>query len=701
MTNARRFMSVASAAIAFVGLAQAGSDDPYIWLEDAHGSRAMAWVQTENARTVGVLEKDPRYAGLYQDALTLAQAKDRIPTPSILAGWVYNFWQDADHVRGIWRKTTLASYRTDNPEWSTVVDLDALAAAEKANWFLTDTNCVEPSERRCLLSLSDGGEDAVTVREIDLTSHSFPAKGFVLTTGKQRVAWESEDALLVSREWSPGDLTTSGYPFIVKRVKRGQPLTAAKEIFRGTAQDGGYGVTPQVFHDGAGDRAVLIIRPLSTFESETYLVAGDKVARLALPRKVEIQALIDGQVVLSLAQDWMVDGKTYASGSLVAFDLKGASHDPQHLKAELLYSPGPRESFSEANVTRDALIVTTFDNVRGRAWVYRRSRDGSWVHGPVELPDNATIRIADTNLHSDHAFLSVAGFLQPSSLWELDARTHALAQIKTLPPKFDASRQSVEQFEATSSDGTRIPYFVVHSKEMPLDGSNPTILNAYGGFQVSMTPSYSAAMGKLWLEKGGVFVLANIRGGGEFGPAWHEAGLKTHRQIIYDDFAAVARDLFARKITSPRRLGIEGGSNGGLLMGVEFTQHPELWNAVDIQVPLLDMVRFEKIAAGTSWVGEYGSISNPDEAAFLEKISPYANIHRGTKYPEAFIWTTTKDDRVGPQHARKFAARLAEYGIPYLFYEVVEGGHGSGASLAEKAHTTALEMTYFARKLMD
>ncbi|HEY3783822.1 MAG TPA: prolyl oligopeptidase family serine peptidase [Steroidobacteraceae bacterium] len=701
MTNVQRFLFVAAVASSLAGLVHAESDDPYLWLEDAHGAKAMAWVQAENAKTVGVLEKDRRYRGLYQDALMLAQAKDRIPTPGILAGSVYNFWQDADHVRGIWRKTSLASYGTPDPQWSTVLDLDALATTEKANWFLTDTTCAEPGERRCLLSLSDGGEDAVSVREFDLVHSLFPAHGFVLPKGKQSVAWEDEDTVLVSREWAPGDLTVSGYPFIVKRLKRGQPVTAAREIFRGTSSDGGYGVSPQVLHDGAGNRAILITRPLTTFESENYLVTQARVAKLGLPRKVEIHALIDGKVVLSLAEDWRVGGKTYASGSLVAFDLKAATRDPEHLQAELLYAPGPRETFSEANATRDALIVSTFDNVRGRAWVYRRSRDGSWTHAPLELPDNATIHLADTSLHSDHAFLSVAGFLQPSSLWELDTHTHALAEIKTLAPKFDASKEAVEQFEATSSDGTLVPYFVVHPKEMRLDGNNPTILYAYGGFQISMTPSYSAAMGKLWLEKGGVFVLANIRGGGEFGPAWHEAGLKTHRQIIYDDFAAVARDLIARKVTSTRRLGIQGGSNGGLLMGVEFTEHPELWNAVDIQVPLLDMLRYEKIAAGTSWVGEFGSVSNPDEAAFLAKISPYANVHRGTKYPEPFIWTTTKDDRVGPQHARKFAARLSEYGIPYLFYEVIEGGHGSGANLTEKAHTTALEMTYFTRKLMD
>jgi prolyl oligopeptidase len=701
MTNTQRTMVISGLAACCVGVSLADVEDPYIWLEDAHGARAMAWVNAENDKTTAVLETDPRYAGLYQEALTIAQAKDRIPTPEVLAGTVYNFWQDEGHVRGILRKATLGSYRAADPQWTTVLDVDALAKAEKANWFLAGSTCAEPSESRCLLSLSDGGEDAVTVREFDLEKTTFPEGGFVLPKGKQRVTWEDENTLLVSREWEPGDLTASGYPFIVKRVTRGQPLSAAKEIFRGRSTDGGYGVNPLVLRDGKGNRATLITRPLTTFEFENYIVSADKVAKLGLPRKVRIESLIDGQLVVSLAQGWTVGGRTFKGGSLVAFDLKSATRDPENLKAELIYAPGARETLGGVDTTRDALLVTTFDNVRGRAWVYRRSADGSWKHIQLSFPDNATIDITNADLHSDLAYLTVAGFLQPSSLWELDTRSGALAQLKTLPPKFDASKETVEQFEANSSDGTKIPYFVVHSAAMPLDGSNPTILHAYGGFQISQTPIYSAAIGKLWLEKGGVYVLANIRGGGEFGPAWHDAGLKTHRQIIYDDFTAVARDLIARKITSPRRLGIQGGSNGGLLMGVEYTQHPELWNAVDIQVPLLDMVRFEKIAAGTSWVGEYGSMSNPDEAAFLTRISPYANIHRGTQYPQAFIWTTTKDDRVGPQHARKFAARLSEYAIPYLFYEVVEGGHGSGANLAERAHTTALEMTYFERQLMD
>lgn len=694
--------SLATLAAAPAGATvNAQASDPYIWLEQVDSPRAMTWVRSQNDKTTAVLEKDPRYAGLYRDALAIAEASDRIPLPNALDGQIFNFWQDSDHVRGIWRRTSLESYRSQEPRWTTVLDLDALTAAEKANWFLKDVTCVEPDEHRCMISLSDGGEDAVTVREFDIPSARFTAKGFTLPHGKQRVAWEDDNTLLVSREWKPGELTASGYPFIVKLVKRGQALSAAREVFRGSASDGGYGVTPTVLHDGAGHQAIVIERPLTTFESEKYLVTGGAAARLAVPKKADILSLIDDRLVMSLAEDWTADGTRFAQGSLVAFDLPAAMHDPEHLKPALLYAPGPRESLDTAAATRGALVVTTFDNVRGRAFVYHSQADGTWKRTKLDLPDNASIGIADADLHGNNAYLAVAGFLQPSSLWLLDTTRGEPVEIKTLPPKFDASHAVVEQFEVASSDGTRIPYFVVHPAGMKLDGSHPTILNAYGGFQVSETPFYSANIGKLWLEKGGVFVLANIRGGGEFGPEWHEAGLKTHRQRIYDDFAAVARDLVARKITTARRLGIEGGSNGGLLMGVEFTQHPELWNAVDIQVPLLDMLRYENIAAGTSWVGEYGSVSNPDEAAFLAKISPYANLHRGVHYPEPFIWTTTKDDRVGPQHARKFAARLSEYGIPYLFYEVTEGGHGSGANLKEKAHTTALEMTYFARKLMD
>ena len=692
-------MVLSVAAVGWSALAQ--QSDPYLWLEDVSSPRAMAWVNAENAKTTAVLEKDPRYAGFYADALAIAEAKDRIPTPSFVNGGVFNFWQDADHVRGLWRRTTLADYRNTDPAWKPVLDLDAVSKAEKANWFFKGADCAEPKEDRCVVNLSDGGEDAVTVREFDVSTAKFVDKGFVLPHGKQTTAWEDPNTLLVAREWRPGDLTTSGYPFIVKRLKRGQPLDAAVEVYRGTAQDGGYGVTPFSVRDAQGHHASFINRPLSTFESENYIVTKAGVAKMGLPLKTTFQTFVENRLIVSIDQDWDAGGAHIAQGTLVSLDLDQVKADPAHLKPTVVYAPGPRESVQAAMGTRDALVVTTLENVRGRAFVYRVGANGVWTHAQLALPDNSSISLTDADRNGDEVFLSVAGFLQPSSLVLANVKTGALDTVKTLPAKFDASKDVVEQFEVASTDGTKIPYFVVHRKDMNLDGGNATILYAYGGFQVSETPFYSANIGKLWLEHGVVFVLANIRGGGEFGPAWHEAGLKTKRQIIYDDFASVARDLIARKITSPRRLGIQGGSNGGLLMGVEFTQHPELWNAVDIQVPLLDMLRFEKIAAGTSWVGEYGSVSVPEERAFLAKISPYNNIHKGTKYPEPFIWTTTKDDRVGPQHARKFAARLSEYGIPYLFYEVTEGGHGSGANLKEKAHTTAMEMTYFTRKLMD
>ncbi len=675
------------------------TDDPYIWLESFDGPEAMKWVRAENQKTLGVLEKDPRFEAFHRDALAIAQAHDRIPLPQIIGGQVYNFWQDADHVRGIWRRTSLESYATSAPAWSLVLDLDALARSEKANWVWKGVDCAEPAEQHCLVQLSDGGEDAGTLREFDLGAKRFVAGGFHLPHGKQNSVWEDANTLLVAREWKRGEMTSSGYPFVVKRLRRGEGLAAAHEVFRGKPSD--VSVDPATYDDGDGHHLTLIQRGVSFFESEYFVVDAKGVRQLSLPNKLNVVAMVRGRLLISIAEDWQVGATKFDQGSLLALDVNELQSHPTELKPVLVFAPGPRESFNHASATRSALLVATLDNVRGRVFVYRPEADGTWSHSQLGLPDNSSVGIVDADLHGDAAFLGVAGFLQPTSLWSANLTQASAEKIKEVAPKFDASRDVVEQFEATSSDGTKIPYFIVHRGDMPADGSNATILNAYGGFMVSNTPRYSGVLGKLWLERGGVFVLANIRGGGEFGPAWHEAGLKTHRQIIYDDFAAVARDLIARGITSPRHLGIQGGSNGGLLMGVEFTQHPELWNAVDIQVPLLDMLRFEKIAAGSSWVGEYGSVAVPEERVFLEKISPYANIKRGVTYPEALIWTTSKDDRVGPQHARKFAARLSEYGIPYLYYEVIEGGHGSGANLAETAHTNALEMTYFTRKLMD
>lgn len=688
------------ACIAFLGVT-APSNDPFLWLEDVNGARAMAWVKAQNARTLGVLKSDPNFAGLYADALKIVEAKDRVPTPELVAHDVYNFWQDAAHVRGVWRRTTPADFATTDPSWTTVFDLDAVAASEHANWVWKGADCAWPRETRCLFDLSDGGEDAITAREYDTTTKQFVTGGFSLPRAKQTTAWESDDTLLVSREWSPGELTTSGYPYVVKRLKRGQPLAEAAEVFRGAKSDGGYGVTPLVFHDGAGDAATIIVRPLTTFKSEYYIVTSSGVHKLGVPPQSQPMALIAGRLLFTLQEDWNVNGSNFSQGSLVALDLAAASAEPANLKPTLVYAPGPREMLETVAQTSSQLVVTTYENVRGRGWIYTPSAGGGWSKQRLDLPDNSTVAIDDTDQQGSTAYITTTSFLTPPSLWQLDTTTGKLQVVKTSPARFDASNDVVEQREATSKDGTQIPYFIVHPKNMQLNGKNPTLLYAYGGFEVSMTPNYSGIIGKLWLERGGVYVLANIRGGGEFGPAWHQAGLTTHRQRIYDDFAAVAKSLIATKVTSPRRLGIQGGSNGGLLMGVEFTQHPELWHAVDIQVPLLDMLRYEQIEAGESWTGEYGSVSNPAQRAFLAKISPYNNLKAGVHYPEPLIWTTTKDDRVGPQHARKFAAKLEAMHDPYLFYEVIEGGHASGANLKERAFTSALEMTYFIRKLMN
>jgi len=693
------FMTIGSAANAQQA---APADDPYIWLEDVSGQRSMDWVNSHNARTQAVLEADPRYQQFYREALDIAQAKDRIPYGSFLGGQIYNFWQDADHVRGIWRRTSLASYASGKPEWETVLDLDALAAAEKANWVWKGAQCSRPLERRCLVNLSDGGEDAVTVREFDLAAKSFVKGGFLLPKGKQNASWQDQNTLLVSREWKPGELTESGYAYVVKRLKRGQPLSAATELFRGTKKD--VSARPGVLRDADNRILPVIVEGSDFWHRKTFLVGARGVRRIAIPEKSQLVDMVEGRVIIQSQETWSPagSGKDYPAGSLFSVDLAQLKANPARLKPTLIYTPGPREALQDASAAKGALLVSILDNVRGRTLVFKPGPNGSWTRSDLDLPDNSTVTVADVSSRSDQAFIAVTNFLTPPSLWLADASSGDVRQIMSQPAKFDASGLVAEQREAVSTDGTKIPYFLVHRKDMKLDGNNPTLLYAYGGFEASETPNYSATTGKLWLERGGVYALANIRGGGEFGPAWHEAGLGTKRQIIYDDFAAVAKDLITTKVTSPRRLGIRGGSNGGLLMGVQFVQHPDLWTAVDIEVPLLDMIRISKIAAGASWEGEYGSVENdPAVRAFWDKTSPYQNLRKGVAYPEPFIFTTTKDDRVGPVHARKFAARMEEYGLPFYYYENTEGGHAAGANLKQAAHTSALEMVYLTRKLMD
>jgi prolyl oligopeptidase len=686
-----------------LGQPSAEQPDKYVWLEDIYGERQLAWVKAENARTAAVLEKDSHFAPLQAEALKVLESPERLPEPEFRNGAVYNTWRDAEHVRGIVRRTTLKDYLKPEPKWETVLDYDALSKTDKQSWVGKGLACLDPEDELCLVALSVGGEDAVTLREMDLKTGKFVEGGFALSRGKQTVSWVDRDTLLIGRDWGPGTMSEAGYPITVRQWKRGQPLESATEVYRGDVKDNGYGDYAQVFKDGQGHLAKIVARNLSTFAQETYLLLPSGPKKLALPLKAEVDDMLDGQLLVTLNEDWTPEGQTakIAQGSVVALDLAAVEKDPARLKPVVVFAPTAQEFEQWFLTTKNHLILATLEHVQQRVYVYRLGRDGNWTRKRLPVPDNQTIKSWTASRTDDRFFLGLEGFLTPPSLWLGDAGDESFALAKSQKPQFDASADVVEQLEATSRDGTKVPYFVVHRKDMKYDGSNPTLLTAYGGFQVASTPSYSPVNGKLWLEHGGVYVLANIRGGGEFGPAWHEAGLKTHRQRIYDDFYAVAQDLVTRKITSSRRLGIRGGSNGGLLMGVEFTQHPEMWNAVVIQVPLLDMLAFEHLSAGASWVGEYGSVSVPEERAFLASISPYNQLRPDVQYPEPLIFTTTKDDRVGPVHARKFAARLEEFHKPFFYDEITEGGHGAGADKKQEARTDAEYFTYLTFKLMD
>jgi prolyl oligopeptidase len=683
------------------GQTPAEAVDKFQWLEDVSGERSMAWVRAENERSSKILENDPRYADLAATALKVLESKDRLPVPSLKGGSVYNTWQDAAHTIGILRRTSLSDYLTAQPHWQTVLDYDALAEQDKQKWVQKGLTCLYPGNELCLVSLSAGGEDADTLREFNLTTGKFVAGGFVLPRSKQNVEWKDKDTLLVARDWGPGSMTKSGYPFIVKLWKRGQKLETATEIYRGSEND--VEAAAVTLNDSEGHQATIFMHSLDFFENEVSLLTPQGAKRIAVPRKADVQQLLGGQLIVTLNEDWTPAGSNtkFVQGSVISLSLAEVEKDPVHLKPSIVFAPTATEFVQAVTGTKDYLLVTTLENVQGRAYIYARDAKGVWTRKKLDVPDNRTVGIVSAGVTDNRFFLGLTGFLTPSSFLLGDAGSGVVKEAKTLPPQFDASRDVVEQLTAVSKDGTKVPYFVVRRKDLKYDGTNPTLLTAYGGFQVSETPTYSATVGKLWLERGGVFVLANIRGGGEFGPAWHEAGLKTHRQRIYDDFAAVGQDLVKRRITSPRRLGIAGGSNGGLLVGVEMTQHPEMWNAVVIQIPLLDMLRFEHIAAGASWVGEYGSVSVPEQRAFLALISPYNQLRKDVKYPEPLIFTTTKDDRVGPVHARKFAAKMEELGKPFFYDEIIEGGHAAGADLKEQAKTAAVEYTYLTRKLMD
>jgi prolyl oligopeptidase len=673
------------------------SSDPFLWLEDVEGDRALTWVRAQNERSLKRLTADPRYERYHKAALEILEDKSRIPFGSLRDGWVYNFWQDDVNVRGLWRRAKRDSYETTNPQWETLLDLDVLSKKEDKNWVWKGTSCVLPPGERCIVKLSNGGKDAYIGREFDLGKRDFVAGGFEIPEAKTDLVWQDADTLLLGTDWGEGTMTTSGYPFIVKQWKRGTPLKEAREVRRGKRE---YVATSPFNVEGAGGTQLVGIADAETFFSATYhlLAPTGATAPMTLPPKATLRGLYRNELLFTIEQDWEIGGRKWATGSLLSMPQAEATKPSPPIR--LVLAPGPRDSVEEVGVTKAGVLVARYSNVRGQ--LERFTFDGTkWASTRLPLKDTGAVSIVSSDADEDIAYSTYTDFLQPTTLYSTNVVTQKVTSIKSMPAKFDASKYVTEQFEATSKDGTRVPYFVVHSKGLKLDGQAPTLLYGYGGFLVSLMPSYSATIGQLWLDQGGVYVLANIRGGGEFGPSWHDAGLKTRRQVVYDDFISVAEDVIKRKVTSPRRLGIQGGSNGGLLMGVMLTQRPELFHAVNVQVPLLDMLRYHLLLAGASWMDEYGSPDVPAERAWLEKLSPYQNLTKRADFPMPFIETSTKDDRVHPGHARKYAAKMESLGMPFLYYENIDGGHSAAANQRERAKRVALEFTYLSQQLID
>ena len=685
------------------------AEDPFLWLEDVLGERALAWVRERNAHAEAILKARPEYEPIRAGLLELLNAKERIPQITRRGGYLYNFWLDADHKRGIWRRTTLDEYRLAEPVWEPVLDLDALGAAEGENWVWGGAVALPPAHARVLVSLSRGGADAAVVREFDTIDKVFVGGGFSLAEAKSEVDWADADTVYVGTDFGPGSMTSSGYPRVIKRWSRNSPLEAAVTVFEVQPDD----MAAHVSVDSTpGHERTIFIRAIDFYRREYFLLAGRTLERLDLPDDAQIAFWNSAHdpadtLLIELRSDWSVAGDTFPGGALLATD--AASFLAGERRFEVLFTPTATRSLAGYTTTRSHVIVNLLDNVAGRLEEWRRGAHG-FTRRVIEAPFPGTVSasglhdpmLADDPL-AEHYLLGYSDFLTPETLWLARTGTDARETLKEQPARFDASGMRVDQFFATSADGTRVPYFVIWPSGVdaawPADGSTPTLLYGYGGFEIAMQPGYRAGYGRGWLARGGVLVFANLRGGGEYGPSWHQAAIKAEKQRSYDDFIAIAEDLIARKITCPARLGIEGGSNGGLLVGAALTQRPDLFNAVVCKVPLLDMRRYHRLLAGASWMAEYGDPDVPEDWAYISKYSPYQNVKAGAFYPEVLLTTSTRDDRVHPGHARKMAARMLAHGHPVLYYENIEGGHGGAADNEQFAHVQALGLSYLWRRL--
>lgn len=679
--------------------AAASDSNPYLWLSRIHGRRALAWVQAQNGRSDLALKTDPTYARDRALILEVLNADTRIPEGTLDHGWVLNFWQGADHVRGIWRRTTVVDYARKSPRWQTLLDLDQLDRRMHEDWVWKGADCTAAFDR-CLVRLSPGGGDAAEIREYDPRSRRFIGGGFKLAVAKSAAAYLSPDAVLVATDFGPGSMTPSSYPRIVKLWRRNEPLASARTVFEGRPDD--MAVAPTVFHGPYGTVALIIRRP-SFFLADYYVLRADGgTRRLPLPDDLQIAGVTRGRLIATLQSPWTVNGRTIGQGALIAYPVLEFARTGRPQPVSVLYTPGPHAMIDEVAAGRDAVYASIYENVTGSIHEFRPGAHGKWTDARLMLPRGGSTSIVSTNDWGPQAYFTFQSFLIPPSLYSYAGRGSP-QRIKAQPASFAARGLEVRQYWAVSRDGTRVPYFLIRPRRAR--GPIPTILYGYGGFQLSLTPWYwndghrPLDAGQTWLTHGGAIAVANIRGGGEFGPAWHQAALKYHRQRAYDDFEAVAADIERRGLSTPKRLGIVGASNGGLLVSTVMVQRPDLFAAVVCQRPLIDMLRYTHFGAGASWIGEYGDPADPQMAAYIRTYSPFQNVNAGAAYPPILFITETTDDRVTPVFARMMAAKMEAQGHEVLFNEATEGGHGPGSTHVEEAQYWALSYAFLARRL--
>jgi prolyl oligopeptidase len=670
------------------------TDDQYKWLEEVEEEKAMQWVKSQNAISETELRNSPLYKELYSTTLDILNSKDKIRYVSIRGDKVYNFWRDEKNIRGLYREANLKDYLTNKPRWETVFDLDEIAKSENESWVYGGINCLFPEYELCMLSLSRGGADAKVIREFNLKNRQFVKDGFYLPEAKSNISWKDKDALYVGTNFGEGSLTKSGYPRISKLWKRGTKLDTAKVIYDGSVDS----VSARVYRSfSIHGNTDIAYDSTSFYTNKMYLLDNDQKIEIVKPDDARISGLYNEQIFVELKSDWEYQGHKFKQGAIIysTFDSVKKGQPDYRVFVE----PSEKKIISSVNFSQNYIWVSWLDNVRSVAERFELQASGKWKSVKLPIESKGSIGLFGMEEDSDSFFVSYEDFLQPDTLYFMDGKSLKLTELQSLPAKFDSKNLKVEQHFATSADGTKVPYFLVMNKDTKLDGSNPTLLYGYGGFEVSLRPSYSALRGSAWLSKGGVYALSNIRGGGEYGPSWHQSALKENRHKAYEDFEAIAKDLIAKKITSPKHLGAQGGSNGGLLMGNMITRSPELFNAIVCQVPLLDMKVYNKLLAGASWMAEYGNPDIAEEWEYIKDFSPYHNLDKSKSYPRVFFTTSTRDDRVHPGHARKMVAKMKGMGHDVLYYENIEGGHGGAANNNQTAHLYAMIYTYLFNQL--